>query len=80
MAGAARTRLVAFLPALVLGHCLWACATVWLGTRIAAQSQLVVEFFAERLLESTLIGVGLVTAHQLLTRRKRKNKKLPPGA
>ncbi len=71
LAGAARTRLVAFLPALVLGHCLWASATVWLGKRIAAQSQVVMEFFAERLFESTLVCVALVAAHQLLTRRKR---------
>jgi membrane protein DedA with SNARE-associated domain len=71
LAGAARTRLVAFLPALVLGHCLWASATVWLGQRVAAQSQVVMEFFAERLLESTLVCVALVAAHQLVTRRKR---------
>ncbi len=72
LAGAARTRLTTFLPALLLGHCLWAAATVWLGQRVAAQSQMVTEFFAERLVESTLACVALVVAHQLLTRRRRK--------
>ena len=73
LAGAARTRLIAFLPALVVGHCIWVGATVWLGKRIAAQSQVVVEFFAERLFESTLVCVALVAAHQLVTRRRRKS-------
>ena len=72
LAGAARTRLVAFLPALVVGHCIWVGATVWLGKRVAAQSQVVVEFFGERLFESTLVCVLLVAAHQLVTRRRRK--------
>jgi membrane protein DedA with SNARE-associated domain len=72
LAGAARTRLVAFLPALVVGHCIWVGATVWLGKRIAAQSQVVVEFFAERLFESTLVCLALVAAHQLVTRRRGK--------
>lgn len=72
LAGAARTRLVAFVPTLVLGHCIWASTTVWLGQRVAAQSQIVTEFFAERLLESTLLCVGLVAAHQLVIRRKRR--------
>lgn len=72
LAGAARTRLLAFLPALVAGHCLWVGATVWFGTRIATQSQLVMEFFSEYLVESTLACVALVAAHQLVTRRKRK--------
>ncbi|MEO6601572.1 MAG: hypothetical protein ABIQ16_16980 [Polyangiaceae bacterium] len=72
LAGAARTRLVAFLPALVVGHCIWVGATVWLGQRVAAQSQVVVEFFTERLFESTLVCVALVAAHQLVTRRRRK--------
>jgi membrane protein DedA with SNARE-associated domain len=75
LAGAARTRLVAFLPALVVGHCLWAGGTIWLGQRIAAQSQVVVEFFAERLVESTLVCVALVAAHQIVTRRKRKSER-----
>ncbi len=77
LAGAARTRLLAFLPALVLGHCLWAGTTVWLGTRIAAQTQMVTEFFAERLVESSLACVALVVGHQLVTRRRRKP---PPAA
>ena len=79
LAGAARTRFLAFLPALVVGHSLWAGLTIWLGTRIAAHTQVVTEFFAERLVESTLVCVALVLAHQLFsfTRRKRK---APPSA
>lgn len=79
LAGAARTRLIAFLPALVVGHCIWVGATVWLGKRIAAQSQVVVEFFGERLLESTLVCVALVAAHQLVTLRRRKLERLQRG-
>ena len=70
LAGAAKTRVLVFLPALVAGHFLWVFTTVWLGTRFAAQAQAVVDFFAERLFESTLVCVGLMVAYQLLTRRK----------
>jgi len=77
LAGAARTRLRVALPALVLGHCLWAGGTVWLGTRFAGSSQILVDFLAARLVESTLVCVGFVLAHQLLTRWKRKSA--PPG-
>jgi membrane protein DedA with SNARE-associated domain len=71
LAGAARTRVLVFLPALLAGHCLWVITTVWLGTHFAAEAQLVVDFFAERLFESTLVCVGLVAAYQLFTRRRR---------
>ena len=54
LAGAAKTRVIVFLPALVAGHFLWVFTTVWLGTRFAAEAQSVVDFFAERLFESTL--------------------------
>ncbi|MEI9952211.1 MAG: hypothetical protein WDO74_25300 [Pseudomonadota bacterium] len=71
LAGAARTRVVVFLPALVVGHSLWVVTTVWLGTRFAAQAQAVVDFFAERLFESTLVCFALVAAYQLFTRRRK---------
>ena len=71
LAGAARTRLVVFLPALLAGHSLWVVTTVWLGTRYAAQTQRLVDFFSERLFESTLVCVALVVAYQLYTRRRR---------
>ncbi|HKO50170.1 MAG TPA: hypothetical protein VJV79_20710 [Polyangiaceae bacterium] len=71
LAGAARTRVVVFLPALLVGHSLWVVTTVWLGTRFAAQTQLVVDFFSERLFESTIVCVALVAAYQLFTRRRR---------
>ncbi len=70
LAGAAKTRVIVFLPALIAGHSLWVFTTVWLGTRFAAQAQSVVDFFSERLFESTLVCVGLVAAYQLLTRRR----------
>jgi len=70
LAGAAKTRLIVFLPALVVGHFLWVFTTVWLGTRFAAEAQSVVDFFSERLFESTLICIGLVVAYQVLTRRR----------
>jgi membrane protein DedA with SNARE-associated domain len=72
LAGAARTRVRVFLPALMLGHSLWVFTTVWLGTRFAAQTQAVVDFFSERLFESTLVCLALVTAYQLITRRRRR--------
>lgn len=71
LAGAARARLLVVLPALLLGHCLWAGTTVWLGTRFANSSQMVIDFFATRLVESTLVCLALVAAHQFFTRRKR---------
>lgn len=77
LAGAARTRFWLFAPAVVLGHCLWAGASVWLGSRFAESSQLVVDFFSERLLESTLACFAIVLIHQLITRRKRSA--VPPG-
>jgi membrane protein DedA with SNARE-associated domain len=70
LAGAARTRVIVFVPALVVGHFLWVFTTVWLGTRFAAQAQAVVDFLTERLFESTLICVALVAGYQFFTRRK----------
>jgi membrane protein DedA with SNARE-associated domain len=68
LAGAARTRLIVFLPALLIGHGLWASTMVWLGTRFAGASQAVIDFFSERLFESTLVCVALVVAYQLVKR------------
>jgi len=77
LAGAARTRFLLFLPTLVLGHCIWAGTTIWLGRRFADSSQAVVDFFSERLFESTLVCFALVLVYQLITRRKRT--RLPPS-
>jgi membrane protein DedA with SNARE-associated domain len=70
LAGAARTRVRVFLPALLVGHSLWVSATVWLGTRFAVQTQAVVDFVTERLFESTLVCLALVVVYQLFTRRR----------
>jgi len=72
LAGAARTRLVVFLPTLFVGHCIWVICAVWLGTRFAVEAQSVVDFFAERLFESTAVCVALMAAYQLITRRGRR--------
>lgn len=70
LAGASRTRLRVFLPALLAGHSLWVFTTVWLGTRFADEAQAVVDFFSERLFESTLVCVALVAAYQFITRKR----------
>lgn len=70
LAGASRTRLLVFLPALLAGHFIWTLTTVLLGTRFASEAQAVVDFFSERLLESTLICVALVAAYQFFTRKR----------
>jgi hypothetical protein len=72
LAGAARTRLLVFLPALMLGHCLWVSGTIWLGKRFANSSQMLVDFLAERLFESTLVCFALMAGYQVLMRRKRR--------
>ncbi len=77
LAGAARTRLIVFLPVLTLGHCLWVGVTIWLGKRFAASSQMVIDFFAERLFESTLVCLAIVAGYQLIVRRTRKTE--PPN-
>ena len=59
-----------FLPALLVGHFLWVFTTIWLGTRFAVQVQAVVDFFSERLLESTLVCVVLMAVYQLIKRRR----------
>jgi membrane protein DedA with SNARE-associated domain len=73
LAGAARTRVRVFLPALVVGHTIWSSTTIWLGTRFAAQTQAVVDFFAERLLQTTLVCVVLVAGYQWFTRRRQRD-------
>lgn len=70
LAGASRTRLLVFLPALVVGHFLWAFTTIWLGTRFAAEAQAVADFFSERLLVSTLVCLALVVGYQFFTRKR----------
>jgi membrane protein DedA with SNARE-associated domain len=73
LAGAARTRVRVFLPTLVVGHSLWVGTTVWLGTRFAAQTQAVVDFISERLLQTTVVCFVLVAGYQLLTRRRKRD-------
>jgi membrane protein DedA with SNARE-associated domain len=70
LAGASRTRLKVFLPALLAGHSIWVFTTVWLGTRFASEAQAVVDFFSERLFESTLVCVAIVAAYQFITRKR----------
>jgi membrane protein DedA with SNARE-associated domain len=68
-AGAARSRLTAFLVAVTLGHVLWNTVTVFVGDAIAKWTDLLTAFLGEYLLESTLVCVALIVLHQMLSRR-----------
>lgn len=68
LAGAARTRFVAFLCATILGHTLWVGATYYLGALLAAFTDRLLGFLSSHLLESTLICIALVIAQQLFSR------------
>lgn len=75
LAGAARSRLPAFLLALTAGHLLWNTATYYLGDAFARWTDLLTASLGENLLESTLVCVALVGVQQgisLLLRRRRQ--------
>ncbi len=71
LAGAARSRFIAFVPAIVAGHTLWVGAIYLLGTAIADFTSTVLAFLSEYLVESTLVCVALVVVAQLFARRRR---------
>jgi membrane protein DedA with SNARE-associated domain len=68
-AGAARSRFVAFLVAVTLGHAAWTTVTVYVGDAIAAWTDRLTTFLGEHLLESTLVCIALVALQQMLSRR-----------
>jgi membrane protein DedA with SNARE-associated domain len=79
-AGAAPSRFIAFLAAVVLGHVLWNSVTVYVGDAFAIWTDLLTSFLGEHLLESTLICIAVVALQQLISRRmprRRRESDLP---
>jgi membrane protein DedA with SNARE-associated domain len=73
-AGAARSRFVAFLFAVALGHALWNGVVVYVGDAVAVWTDLLTGFLGEHLLESTFVCVALVALQQALSRRARRRR------
>jgi membrane protein DedA with SNARE-associated domain len=83
LAGAARTRFLAFLSATTLGHTLWVGSTYYLGTLLSDLTEPVLAFVSEHPLESTLVCIALVLLQQLVARRralKRRARNYQPDA
>jgi hypothetical protein len=76
-AGMAERRLRWVLPALLIGHALWAAAAYYVGDALAARSDLLIDFLSEHLLESTLVCVAVVALQQLLRRFTRRANVTP---
>lgn len=76
-AGAARSRFVAFVIAIALGHGLWICATVFVGDAFAVWTDRLTSFLGEYLFESTAVCVALVVLQHVLSRRRRRSLDLP---
>jgi len=64
LAGAARSRFVLFLPAVVAGLALWTAVTYTLGDLFSRWTELLTAFLDVYLLESTLVCIALVTLQQ----------------
>ena len=64
LAGAARSRLVHFLPAVVVGLTLWTSLTYTVGDALSRWTDLLTAFLTEHLLESTAVCVVLVVLRQ----------------
>jgi len=73
-AGAARTRFIAFVLAVALGHALWNGVAVYVGDTVAVWTDLFTSFIGENLLESTLVCVAAVMLQQALSRRARRRR------
>lgn len=70
VAGAARTRFVAFLSATLFGHTLWVGSIYYLGSKFSDLGDRVLAFLSNHLLESTLVCVAIVTLQQLIARHR----------
>jgi membrane protein DedA with SNARE-associated domain len=70
VAGAARTRFVAFLSATMLGHVLWVGSTYYIGALLSDVTDRVLAFLSSHLLESTLVCIAAVAVQQLIARRR----------
>jgi membrane protein DedA with SNARE-associated domain len=80
-AGAARSRFIAFVIAVALGHALWISLTIYVGDAFAVWTDRLTHFVGEHLLESTLVCIALVTVQQAWSRRRRRQVGLsvPPS-
>jgi membrane protein DedA with SNARE-associated domain len=72
LAGAAGTRLVAFLLAALMGQAVWVTITFYFGDAITVWTEPLIAFLSENIVESTLVCVGLVLLQQLVSRFRRK--------
>jgi membrane protein DedA with SNARE-associated domain len=70
VAGVARTRFVAFLLAIMLGHTLWVGSTYFIGTLLSDFTERVLAFVSSHVVESTLFCVAAVVAQQLIARKR----------
>lgn len=70
LAGAARTRFIAFLSATLLGHALWVGATYYVGALLSGLSDRFLGFVSQHVWECTIICVALVLSQQLIARRR----------
>ncbi|HEY3496132.1 MAG TPA: hypothetical protein VGK73_15645 [Polyangiaceae bacterium] len=73
-AGAARSRLIAFVLAVAVGHALWIGVTIYVGDAFAVWTDRLTHFVGEHLLESTLVCVTAVTLQQAWSRRRRRRQ------
>jgi membrane protein DedA with SNARE-associated domain len=64
LAGAARTRLLSFLTALVLGITLWTSVTYTLGDALSVWTGSITAYLQEHLVESTLACVAAIALQQ----------------
>ncbi len=80
LAGAARLSFRGFLLVVVFGQIAVTWLTVAFGEAIAGWTQVIIDFFAAHLWESTAVCVVLVVAQQLLTRRKQERELHEPPA
>jgi membrane protein DedA with SNARE-associated domain len=75
LAGAARSRLPAFLVALTVGHLLWTSATFYVGDAFARWTDQLTASVGENLLESTLVCVLLVALQQAIALLRRRRQR-----
>jgi membrane protein DedA with SNARE-associated domain len=81
-AGAARTRFMLFVVALLVGHAFWNSVVFYVGDSMAIWTDLLTSFIGENLLESTLVCVAVVALHgafSRFTRRRRAAASAPSG-
>ncbi len=78
LAGAARLSFRGFLLVVFFGQIAVTWLTVVFGESISTWTQVIIDFFAAHLWESTLVCVVLVALQQLLTRKRRTDELAEP--